>query len=387
MRYLSGGESHGPCLSGIIDGLPAGLELNIDDINKQLGRRQIGYGRGARMTIEKDQVQILSGLRFRQTIGSPLTLQIKNRDWENWREIMAPEGFEPQDAVLQTRPRPGHADLAGGLKYNHEDLRMILERSSARETAMRVAVGSVGRILLEKFRVRFYSHIVSIGSVDTALDSSELPDLFDQIEESPLRCADPIAEKDMRKEIDKAKNDGDTLGGIMEIVVTGLPPGLGSHVHWDLRLDGRLAGAIASIQGIKGVEIGTGFKSARLRGSQLHDPIVREDGSGIVRPSNRAGGLEGGITNGQPLILRAAMKPIPTLADPLPSIDWNTGLASHGATERSDVCAVPAAAVVAEAVTAWELAVSFREKFAGDYIEEVEAAYQFYMEQVNRRLR
>ncbi|MGM0688242.1 MAG: chorismate synthase [Bacillota bacterium] len=387
MRYLSGGESHGPCLSGIIDGLPAGLELNIDDINKQLGRRQIGYGRGARMAIEKDQVQILSGLRFRRTIGSPLTLQIKNRDWENWREIMAPEGFEPQDAVLQTRPRPGHADLAGGLKYNHEDLRMILERSSARETAMRVAVGSVGRILLEKFRVRFYSHIVSIGSVDTALDSSELPDLFDQIEKSPLRCADPIAEKDMRKEIDKAKNDGDTLGGIMEIVVTGLPPGLGSHVHWDLRLDGRLAGAIASIQGIKGVEIGTGFKSARLRGSQLHDPIVREDGSGIVRPSNRAGGLEGGITNGQPLILRAAMKPIPTLADPLPSIDWNTGLASHGATERSDVCAVPAAAVVAEAVAAWELAVSFREKFAGDYIEEVEAAYQFYMEQVNRRLR
>jgi len=387
MRYLSGGESHGPCLSGIIDGLPAGLELNPEDINKQLERRQIGYGRGARMAIEKDQVKILSGLRFRRTIGSPLTLQIINRDWENWQEIMAPEGFEPQDAVLLTRPRPGHADLAGGLKYNHEDLRMILERSSARETAMRVAVGSVGRILLEKFRVRFYSHIISIGSVDSAVDSSELPGLFDQTEKSPLRCADPVAEEEMRKEIDKAKNDGDTLGGIMEIVVTGLPPGLGSHVHWDLRLDGRLVGAIASIQGIKGVEIGAGFKSARLRGSQLHDPIVRENGSGIVRPSNRAGGLEGGITNGQPLILRAAMKPIPTLADPLPSIDWKTGRASHGATERSDVCAVPAAAVVAEAVAAWELAASFREKFAGDYIEEVETAYRFYMEQVNRRLR
>ena len=387
MRYLSGGESHGPYLTGIIDGLPAGLELRKADIDRHLERRQLGYGRGARMALEKDQVEILSGLRFNRTIGSPLTLQIRNRDWENWQEIMAPEGTEPQDAVSLTRPRPGHADLAGGLKYNHEDLRLILERSSARETAMRVAVGSVGRILLEKFGVRFYSHIVRIGSVETAVDSSELPNLFDQIENSPLRCADPGAEEAMRKEVEKAKNDGDTLGGIMEIVVTGLPPGLGSHVHWDLRLDGRLAGIIASIQGIKGVEVGAGFRSAELRGSQLHDPIIRGIDTGVIRPSNRAGGLEGGITNGQPLVLRAAMKPIPTLTNPLPSVDWKTGQASFGATERSDVCAVPAAAVVAEAAAAWELATAFREKFAGDYIEEVEAAYQFYMEQVNRRLR
>ena len=387
MRYLSGGESHGPCLTCIVEGLPAGLELKKSDLDRHLQRRQHGYGRGARMAIEKDRVEILSGLRFGRTIGSPLTLQVKNRDWENWKELMAPEGREPPNLVSLTRPRPGHADLAGGLKYDYDDLRLVLERSSARETAIRVAAGSVGRILLEKFGFRFYSHVVRIGSVEAAVPAGELSALADRIENSPLSCADPLAEEAMLKEIEKAKDEGDTLGGIVEVVITDITPGLGSYMHWDCRLDGKLAGAIMSIQGIKGVEIGAGFEGAGRPGSMLHDPIVIGKTGSITRSSNRAGGLEGGVTNGQPLILRAAMKPIPTLADPLPSVDWKTGREAPGATERSDVCAVPAAAVVVEAAAAWELAVAFREKFAGDFIEEVEAAYRFYMDRVGKRLR
>ncbi len=387
MRYLTGGESHGPGLTAIIEGLPAGFVLKSADINRHLERRQHGYGRGTRMAIENDRVEFLSGLRFNRTIGSPLTLQIKNRDWENWHDLMAPEGREPDQTARLSRPRPGHADLAGGLKYDHDDLRLTLERSSARETAIRVAVGSVGRLLLEKFGVIIYSHIISIGPVEAAIESSEIPRLTDCIKNSSLHCADQQAEEKMIGEIEKARAEGDTLGGILELIITGLPPGLGSHVQWDRRLDGRLAGAVMSIQGIKGVEIGSGFQAAALRGSKIHDPIEIRKESGISRPSNRAGGLEGGITNGQPLIIRAAMKPIPTLALPLPSVDWNTGEKVSGATERSDVCAVPAAAVVAEAAAAWELAVAFREKFAGDYIEEVEAAYKYYMKRVNKRLR
>ncbi len=387
MRYLSGGESHGPCLTAIIEGLPAGLVLKSADINKHLERRQHGYGRGGRMAIEKDRVEVLSGLRFNRTIGSPLTLQVKNRDWENWQDLMAPEGIEPPEAAALSRPRPGHADLAGGLKYNHDDLRLVLERSSARETAIRVAVGSVGRLLLENFEVEIFSHVIRIGTVEAAVDTTEVPAQAEQIEKSPLRCADRSAEEKMIAQIEKAREAGDTLGGIIELIITGLPPGLGSHVHWDRRLDGRLAGALMSIQGIKGVEIGSGFSSAAARGSELHDSIIYQQGSGIDRPTNRAGGLEGGITNGQILVLRAAMKPIPTLGSPLPSVDWITGEAVLGATERSDVCAVPSAAIVAEAAAAWELALSFREKFAGDYIEEVEAAYQFYLKQAGRRLK
>lgn len=387
MRYLSGGESHGPCLTGIIEGLPAGFELKKADIDRQLERRQCGYGRGARMTIENDRIEILSGLRFNRTIGSPLTLQLKNRDWENWQKLMAPEGERPPETLPLTCPRPGHADLAGGLKYNHEDLRMILERSSARETAIRVAVGSVARALLEKFGFRFYSHVVRIGSTASSAETAEIAALAEQIEKSPVRCADARAEAAMLKEIDRAGQEGDTLGGIIELLVTGVLPGLGSHVHWERRLDGRLSGALMSIQGIKGVEIGSGFAAASLPGSKVHDPVICETGTGISRSSNQAGGLEGGITNGQPLIIRAAMKPIPTLASPLPSVDLKTGKDAPGAVERSDVCAVPSAAVVAEAVTAWELAVAFREKFAGDFIEEVEAAFEFYMNNVNSRLR
>lgn len=387
MRYLSAGESHGPCLTAIIEGLPAGLEIKKDLIDKNLQRRQGGYGRGGRMKIEKDSIEFLSGLRFNKTIGSPLTLQIKNRDYENWQNVMSPEGDPTPDAVALTRPRPGHADLAGGLKYNHNDLRMVLERSSARETAIRVALGSVGRILLERYNVIIYSHVKSIGTVTADIDVNNLPGLVRQLEQSSLYCADPVAEKDMIRQIDEAADKGDTLGGVIEVMVAGFPPGLGSHVQPDRKLDGCLCGALASIQGIKAVEVGEGLSAASMPGSLCHDPILLDENEEITRPTNRAGGLEGGISNGQPLILRAAMKPIPTLASPLPSIDWITGKEVMGATERSDTCAVPAAAVVAEAVVAWELAVAFREKFAGDFIEEVDAAFQYYMNSVNRRLR
>ena len=387
MRYLSGGESHGPTLTGIIEGLPSGLELRKADLDRHLRRRQCGYGRGERMAIEKDQVEILSGLRFNRTIGSPLTLQIKNRDWQNWQQLMAPEGERPSAAEALTRPRPGHADLAGGLKYSHDDLRLVLERSSARETAMRVAVGSVARILLEKFGFAFYSHVARIGSVTSAVTAEEIGGLAEEIEKSPVRSADPDAGAKMVKEIEQAGRDGETLGGIVELLITGIPPGLGSHVHWDRRLDGRLAGSLMSIQGVKGVEIGLGFAAASMPGSKVHDPILINKATGIKRPTNNAGGLEGGVSNGEPLVLKAAMKPIPTLANPLPSVDWKTGEEVRGSVERSDLCAVPALSVVAEAVAAWELAAAFREKFGGDFIEEVETAFDYYMKTVDRRLR
>ncbi len=387
MRYLSGGESHGPCLTAIIEGLPAGLELENKLINKQLERRQQGYGRGERMAIEKDRVEFLSGLRFNRTIGSPLTLSIKNRDWKNWEELMAAEGSPPPDAEAVTCPRPGHADLAGALKYNYRDLRLVLERSSARETAMRVAVGSIGRVLLERFGLKFYSHVAAIGPVNSPTSPNELPGLAGRVEKSPLRCADAEAEAAMLKEVARAKEEGDTLGGIIELVVMDVPPGLGSHVHWDRRLDGRLAGSLMSIQGIKGIEIGAGFAAASRRGSLVHDPIVPDQDRGLGRPTNRAGGLEGGVTNGEMIIIRMAMKPIPTLGQPLPSVDLETGREAAGAVERSDVCAVPSATVVAEAAAAWELAVVFREKFGGDFIEEMEAAYRYYRETLNRRLK
>lgn len=389
MRYLSAGESHGCCLTAIIEGLPAGLEISSAAVNRHLDRRRQGYGRGGRMAIEQDRVEFLSGLRFNRTVGSPLTVQIQNRDWENWREIMAAEGEQPPDTIPLTRPRPGHADLAGGVKYNHKDLRQVLERSSARETAVRTAVGSVARLMLERFHFSIYSRVVAIGAVSVSR-SAERTDWLkkeEQIEKSPVRCHDTTAEAAMIKEIEQAQRRGDTLGGVIEVAVTGVPPGLGSHVHWDRRLDGRLAGALMSIQGIKGVEIGAGFAGAAIPGSALHDAIEFFPEGGITRRSNRAGGVEGGITNGQNLLVRVAMKPIPTLACPLKSVDLATGRPSIGAIERSDVCAVPAAAVVAEAVTAWELAVAFREKFSGDFIEEVEAAYHYYRDHCRRYLR
>ncbi len=386
MRYLSAGESHGPCLTAIIEGLPAGLELSAALINKHLKRRQQGYGRGGRMAIESDRVEILSGLRHNRAIGSPLTLQIQNRDWENWQEIMAPEGEPPADNRAVTRPRPGHADLAGGLKYDHHDLRLVLERSSARETAIRVAVGSVARIFLEHFKILIYSRVIAIGGVEAFYGDDDPARYKETVEVSPLRCADPEAEKKMLEAIEKAKEKGDTLGGVFEVSVTGLPPGLGSHVQPDRRLDGRLCGALASIQAIKGVEVGAGFNAAALPGSAVHDALALEKDMGIYRSTNRAGGLEGGITNGEKLILRAAMKPIPTLARALDSVDLAARANAPGAFERSDVCAVPAAAVVAEAAVAWELAVAFREKFGGDFMEEIEASFRFYTGRIKSRL-
>ena len=386
MRYLSAGESHGPCLTAIVEGLPAGLKLFTEDINRQLERRQGGYGRGARMNIEKDRVEVLSGLRFNETIGSPLTLQIKNRDWENWQEMMASEGEPPAGLEKLTLPRPGHADLAAGLKYNYDDLRLALERSSARETAIKVAVGTVGRILLEHFDIKFYSHVIRIGQVATAVENLDLPRIYQKVEESPVHCADEAATEKMVAAIKQAGVEGDTLGGVIELLITTVPPGLGSHVHWDRRLDGRLAGAIMAVPAIKGVEIGLGFSAAAMSGSAVHDPIIRS-ARGLDRPSNKAGGLEGGITNGQPLVIRAAMKPIPTLVSALPSVDWETGAVSTAAVERSDVCAVPAAAVVLEAVAAWTLAVAFLEKFADDSMEELDAAYHYYMDQSARHLK
>ncbi|MGB4617667.1 MAG: chorismate synthase, partial [Dethiobacteria bacterium] len=365
MRYLGGGESHGPSLTAIVEGLPAGLELSAEQINRHLARRQRGFGRGERMKLEQDRVRFLSGLRFNRTLGSPLTLQICNRDWENWSRVMAPEGERPAEAAALTCPRPGHADLAGAMKYGERDLRPILERASARETALRVAVGSVARVLLEHFGFAFYSRVLSIGPVKAAEEDEGWIDRYRQVEDSPVRCSDPRAEAAMMEAIREARERGDTLGGVFEVVVTGVIPGLGSHVHWDRRLDGRLAGALMSIQAVKGVEIGIGFAGAGIPGSQAHDPLVYRSGKGVERPSNRAGGLEGGITNGQPVVLRAAMKPLPTLGKPLPSVDLRDGSPAPAARERSDVCAVPAAAVVAEAVIAWELAVAFREKFPG----------------------
>lgn len=378
MRYLTAGESHGPCLTGIIEGLPSGLPLTAEDINRQLARRQQGFGRGGRMAIEKDKVKILAGLRFGKTLGSPLTLQISNRDWANWQDIMSGEG-SGTDEGLVTAPRPGHADLPGGIKYRRCDLRDILERASARETAMRVAVGAVARALIGFFGLEIAAHVVAIGSVESRRQEElTVEEIRRRSEASPVRCIDPAAAEQMILAIQEARRQGDSLGGIFEVIVAGVPPGLGSHVHWDRRLDGRLAGSLMSLQGIKGVEIGAGFNAARLKGSEVHDAIYYQPGRGVHRLTNRAGGLEGGITNGEPLVLRAAMKPIPTLYRSLPSVDLKNKETVRAAVERSDVCAVAAAAVVGEAIVAWELAVSLREKLGGDSLEEMERAFTSY---------
>ena len=391
MRYLSAGESHGLSLTAIIEGLPAGLRVSSDCINKHLKRRQQGYGRGGRMKLESDEVEFLSGLRFNETLGSPLTLVIKNRDSVNWKGNMDVEGETPAGLKRVTAPRPGHADYAGAVKYLRRDFRDILERSSARETAIRVAVGSVARSLLDELGVSVYSHVVSVGKVTSempcSIDESHPgitePETYELIEKSPLRCASSGAESDMIEAIEEAREQGDTLGGIFEVIVTGLPPGLGSYVHWDRKLDGKLCGALMSLQGIKGVEVGLGFLSGVKAGSEVHDPFSLSAEGRIIRSSNKAGGIEGGVTNGEPLIIRAAMKPIPTLMNPLQSIDFATGKAARAAVERSDICAVPAASVVSEAIVAWELAVAVLDKFSKDSMIELKEAYSVYLEMIN----
>ncbi|CAH2032167.1 chorismate synthase [Trichlorobacter ammonificans] len=378
MRYITAGESHGPQLTAIIEGLPAGLPVSPEQIDRQLARRQHGYGRGDRMKIELDRVELLSGVRWGRTLGSPVTLVVKNRDWANWLEKMSPLAEHDGMAEAVTRPRPGHADLSGAMKYGHRDVRNILERSSARETAVRVAVGAVARCLLEALGIRIGGMVTELGGVCARVAAEPLPTLWERAAASELFCCDDEAELEMKRLIDHAKASGDTLGGVVEVQVTGLPPGLGSHVQWDRKLDARLAMALMSIQAIKGVEVGLGFEAARRPGSQVHDeigydPTVLERGvvSGYVRATNNAGGLEGGMTTGEPLILRAAMKPIPTLYTPLRSVDLLTHEPYEASVERSDTCAVPAALVVAEAVVAIELAHAVLEKFGGDSLDEI----------------
>jgi len=380
MRFLTAGESHGPMLIGIIEGLPAGLTLDEEFINRQLARRQGGYGRGGRMSIEKDRVKFLSGVRFGQTTGSPLALAIENKDWENWQKVMSPDPREGTKEKMVTRPRPGHADLAGGLKYLHRDLRNVLER---------VAIGSIAALLLRHFGIVSTSYVVAIGTISCPLRyrGERVGAIREKTEGSLLCCPDREAEKLMLEQIDEAQKRGDTLGGVFEILVEGIPPGLGSHVHWDRRLDCRLAGALMSIPGIKGVEIGLGFAAAGKPGSMVHDAIVLDEEGKISRGSNYAGGLEGGVTNGEDLLLRAAMKPIPTLRTPLSSVDLLTGEAVQATVERSDVCALPAAAVVGEAAVLWELAKSFLEKFSGDSLKEVELSWKNYQELMKDYLR
>jgi chorismate synthase len=384
LRFLTAGESHGKALTVIIEGLPAGLPLTEDYIALDLRRRQGGYGRGQRQQIEEDRAEILSGVRHGLTVGSPLGLVIRNRDWPNWQDVMQVEPASEAPEKL-TRLRPGHADLAGAIKYSQDDVRPILERASARETAARVAVGAVARRFLEEFGIAVRSRTLAIGEV-TAQGQGE-PD-WALVEQSPVRCADRQASKRMVRAIDVAREAGDSLGGIFEMWATGVPIGLGSHVHWDRRLDGRLAQAVMSIHAVKGVEIGGGFALARLPGSQAHDVILPADQWGDRpwrRATNRAGGLEGGMTNGEPVIVRAALKPLSTLAKPLPSADLATGQAIEAHYERSDVCVVPAAGVIGEAMVAIVLTDAMLEKFGGDHIDETKRNYQGYLKTVGPR--
>jgi len=385
LRFLTAGESHGKALVGIIEGLPSGLGLETSYIDAQLRRRQGGYGRGGRMKIESDRAEMLSGVRWGKTLGSPLALMIENRDFKNWNDGMSASSEHLDSIDPVTRPRPGHADLSGAMKYAHSDVRNILERSSARETAMRVAVGAVCRRLLAEFDVSIGSYVISVG--DICIDEKELKDethreLFSQAEDSEMRCPDPKATQRMKAEIDKATKEGNSLGGVFSVYAEGLPPGLGSHVHWDRRLDGLLAQALMSIQAIKGVEAGLGFEAAHKPGSEVMDELTLDAGGRVSRITNNAGGLEGGMTNGMPLVMRVAMKPIPTLRRPLRSVDIATGEVVEAAYERSDVCAVPAAAVIGEAMVSYVLAGAFLEKFGGDSIMEVRRNLMSYLDSI-----
>lgn len=386
LRYLTAGESHGPALLTIVEGLPANLQLDAAAVDRDLARRQGGFGRGGRMKIERDQAVFLSGLRFGRTLGSPLAIRIANKDHDNWLEQMATVGTQPEDLTRVTLPRPGHADLAAALKYNLHDIRDVLERASARETAARVAAGAVAKQLLAVFNIRVASQVLAVGEVEgLGAAPADLVTLTAEVDSSPVRCPDRQAAEAMQALIAEKRAAGDSLGGVFEVVVTGVPAGLGSHVHWDRKLDGKLAAALMSVQAVKGVEVGGGFALARLPGSRVHDEIEYEDGRGYFRRSNRAGGIEGGITNGEPLVLRAAMKPIPTLMVPLASVELDSHQPGRAAVERSDVCAVPAASIVGEAVVAWEVACALREKLGGDSLEEMREHWNAYLRMLAAR--
>jgi chorismate synthase len=392
LRFLTAGESHGPTLVVTVDGMPAGLTLDIDGLNAQLRRRQGGYGRGRRMQIESDRAEIVAGVRHGVTTGAPIALLIRNRDWVNWQQTMyaeatMPEGATGTNRVEVTRPRPGHADLAGAIKYGHDDIRNVLERASARETAARVAAGTLARQLLGQFGVRLASHVSAIGPVVAPERTVTFAEAAALADDAPLRCVDAGAQQRMMAAIDAAKEAGDTLGGAFEVIATGLPPGLGSYVQWDRKLDGRLGQALLCIHAIKAVGIGIGPEVAWRPGSRVHDEILRPAANATppVRPTNNAGGLEGGVTNGEDVRVTGFMKPIATLMTPLRSVDLTTLTEAPAAIERSDVCAVPAAAVVGEAMVAFVLADAFLEKFGGDSVDEIGCHYAATADLVRRR--
>ncbi|MEH6945870.1 chorismate synthase [Bacillus sp. JJ634] len=387
MRYLTAGESHGPQLTTIIEGLPAGMPIENVDINEQLARRQKGHGRGRRMQIEKDTAFISSGVRHGYTLGSPIALVVENDDWKHWTKIMGSEGLTEEEAEeikrKITRPRPGHADLNGGIKYGHRDLRNVLERSSARETTVRVAAGAVAKKLLSLLGIEVASHVVEIGGIKAnSAPYESIQQLQEVTEASPVRCFDKEVEQQMMDAIDDAKKKGDSIGGIVEVIVEGMPVGVGSYVHYDRKLDAKLAAAIVGINAFKGVEIGLGFEAAHRFGSEVHDEIAWDKEKGYYRKTNRLGGFEGGMTTGMPIVVRGVMKPIPTLYKPLKSVDIDTKEVFEASVERSDSCAVPAAAVVAEAVVAWELAAAIVDQFPSDRFDQLADYLKAYREEV-----
>jgi chorismate synthase len=381
LRFFTAGESHGPALTAIVEGFPAGVPVTAETINQDLARRQKGYGRGGRMKIERDEVQFSSGIRFGESLGAPITLIVENRDWKNWTSKMSPRAEDRDPKYVVSRPRPGHADLTGALKYDRRDVRDILERASARETTMRVAVGGLAKCLLRELGIEVRAWVSEVGGIKARHDGMTPDEIFAKAEVSEVRLADPQAEQAIIALVDECKKSGDTLGGVVEVVATGLPPGLGSHVHYDRKLDGRLAGALLSLQAAKGVEIGIGFEAARRRGSEVQDEIGYEEGA-FNRRTNNAGGTEGGMSSGGPLVVRVAFKPISTLMKPLASVDLLTKEETKGNIERSDVMAIPAAAVIAEAVVAFEIAKVALEKFGGDSLREILRNRDGYLEQV-----
>jgi chorismate synthase len=381
LRFTTAGESHGPGLTAVVEGLPAGLTLAPEDIDRDLARRQLGHGRGGRMKIESDRAEVTSGIRHGRTLGSPVSLRVVNRDFANWEERMNPWPVETDVAEVHL-PRPGHADLAGVQKFGFSDVRNVLERASARETAARVACGALAKVYLRAFGVEVRSHVIQIGSVHAPERDELTVEDFEGVDESPVRCLDAEASRAMVEEIDAARKANESLGGVYEVRAYGLVPGIGSHVSWDGRLDGRLAQAIMSIQAMKGVAIGDGFDIAGRVGSQAHDEIFWSEEQGFFRETNRAGGLEGGMTSGEPLVVRGAMKPLPTLTKPLRSVDLDTKAPAAALRERTDSCTVPAAGVVGEAMVALVLGSAYREKLGGDHIDDARAALDAYRERI-----
>ena len=382
MKFLNAGESHGKCLTAIIEGFPSNVEIDVQKINKELSRRQVGYGRGKRMEIEKDKIEVTSGIRFGKTLGSPIAFTIKNKDWENWKIPMSSENIYHDESINITQPRPGHADLSGIIKYRQNDIRNILERASARETASRTAVGAFCKQFLGNFNIEIHSRVVNIGGIKDVDITEKGTNFWDKIEESDLRVYDKDKEEEIKKIIDEAKKDGDTLGGVVEISISNLPVGLGSHTFYDRKLDGLLAQQFMAMQAVKGVEIGDGFKSADTKGSKVHDEIYYDNK--YYRRTNHAGGIEGGMTNGEEIIIKAAIKPIPTLMKPLNTVDIETKEKKEASKERSDVCAVPAAGVVLENIAAWVVADEFIRKFSGDSIEEINENFNNYLSYVEK---